>query len=235
MEKVFIVFSLLIGVCWSQSDSNSTNGKYVFDMYLNTPPLDPDGVVDILIAAKPGETFPLLHSVPNTGFSCGQFKYPGYYADTSPGSRCQAFYRCEINGNQTGFLCPNSTLFNQLTLTCDYYFNVDCNGSSRFYEFGNSRLYHGEQPLFDTPPKGYISALSGLPQSSGDTGGPAGSSAPGNNDANDLQPASASSSRDARLLNTGNTAVSQNTAPAQSGSNTQPGKPSANAAAKSAR
>lgn len=33
-----------------------------------------------------------------------------------------------------------------------------------FHNFANSRLYKNE-PLFDTPPKGYISALSGLDQS----------------------------------------------------------------------
>lgn len=126
MNRV-ILLAFSFCVCNALNVTNTI--KYVFDYYKNLPPLDSEAIVDLLIAAKPGETFPLLHSVPtDTGFNCSDFKYPGYYADPSPPSFCQAFYRCEVNGNQMGFLCPNETLFNQLTLTCDYYFNVDCVG-----------------------------------------------------------------------------------------------------------
>lgn len=39
------------------------------------------------VFGKPGKDFPAYHKVPNTGFSCSNFLYPGYYADQ--GSQCQ--------------------------------------------------------------------------------------------------------------------------------------------------
>ncbi|OQV24576.1 hypothetical protein BV898_01636 [Hypsibius exemplaris] len=146
-----------MGHCSAQ---NAT--QYVFDMYKNVPSLDADAVIDLMASAQPGITFPLNHEIPNTGFDCAAQKTTGYFADPAPPSLCQVFYRCDTSGNQTGFLCSNQTLFNQLTLTCDYYWNVDCASSKSLYNFGNSRLYNGTQPLFDTPPKGYVSLLSGL-------------------------------------------------------------------------
>lgn len=123
-----IILAVVFGLCRAQNvqTGQEGNARYVFDYFKNLPPLDAEAVVSLLEIAQPGETFPLLHSVPETGFDCNAFSGPGYYADSSTLSRCQAFYRCDLNGNKTGFLCPNETLFNQLTLTCDYYFNVDC-------------------------------------------------------------------------------------------------------------
>ena len=34
--------------------------------------------------------------------------------------------RCDLNGKRTSYLCGNTTVFNQITLVCDYWFNVDC-------------------------------------------------------------------------------------------------------------
>lgn len=34
-------------------------------------------------------------------------------------------------------------VFNQITLICDWFFNVDCNQSKNFYDYSNRRLYHG--------------------------------------------------------------------------------------------
>ena len=31
------------------------------------------------------------------------------------------------------FLCPNGTLFNQQYFVCDWWFNVDCANTARFY------------------------------------------------------------------------------------------------------
>ena len=68
--------------------------------------------------------WPTYNSIPQTNFDCASKKQPGFYADVE--TRCQVFRRCDINGNMTSFLCTNMTVFNQITLTCDYWYNVDC-------------------------------------------------------------------------------------------------------------
>lgn len=151
----------------SQVGVGPNQGQFVFDLYKNVPPLDSEQIIDLMAVAQPGVSFPVNAVVPNTGFDCAQQGSVGYFADPSPPSLCQAFYRCDVSGNQTGFLCPNQTLFNQLTLTCDYYWNVDCAGSKNLYGYANTRLYQPNQPLFDTPPQGYISRLSGLSEENG--------------------------------------------------------------------
>jgi len=156
----FLLKTLLLAAVISAQTADKP--KFVFDYYINSPALDSEAVIDLMVDATPGITFPLNHEVPKTSFDCAKVDGPGYYTDPEGPSFCQAFYRCDISGNQTGFLCPNSTLFNQITLACDYYFNVDCGNVTSFYNYGNSRLYQGERPLFDTPPKGYVSSLSGF-------------------------------------------------------------------------
>ena len=62
--------------------------------------------------------------------------FSGYFADTSPASRCQVFHVCGHSRGVTNhntfysFLCPNGTIFNQLYLICDWWFNVNCESSS---------------------------------------------------------------------------------------------------------
>ncbi|KAI1308005.1 hypothetical protein HDE_00604 [Halotydeus destructor] len=80
---------------------------------------------------RPGQDFPTYEYVPETGFDCKSQSYPGYYADT--GAQCQAFYICQADGRQDGFLCPNATLFNQELFVCDYWQNVDCSLAPSFY------------------------------------------------------------------------------------------------------
>ncbi len=41
---------------------------------------------------KPGQDFPAYNEVPNTGFSCKNQQYPGYYADTA--AQCQVLFIC---------------------------------------------------------------------------------------------------------------------------------------------
>lgn len=79
---------------------------------------------------RPGQDFPIFSRVPNTGFTC-RGRLPGYYADTQTG--CQAFYICQADGRQDGFLCPNATLFNQELFVCDYWNHVDCSMAESFY------------------------------------------------------------------------------------------------------
>ena len=62
--------------------------------------------------------------------------FSGYFADTSPASRCQVFHVCGQRRGVTNhnafysFLCPNGTIFNQLYLICDWWFNVNCESPS---------------------------------------------------------------------------------------------------------
>ncbi|KAG7160706.1 eggshell protein 2A-like [Homarus americanus] len=80
----------------------------------------------------PGQDYPILAFVPNTGFSCdGQI--PGYYADTAPEAGCQVFHICQQGGRIDSFLCPNGTIFNQQYFVCDWWFNFDCSTAEQFY------------------------------------------------------------------------------------------------------
>lgn len=101
--------------------------QYVFDLYKNQPALQAVEVMRILKDAVPGESYPALTHIPETNFSCDQMQFPGFYSDTDETARCQVFHRCDLNGLQTNYLCPNTTVFSQILLTCDYFFNVDCN------------------------------------------------------------------------------------------------------------
>ncbi|XP_055356215.1 U-scoloptoxin(01)-Er1a-like [Paramacrobiotus metropolitanus] len=167
--KLFLAFAFFVGhlALFVVGDK-----QYVFDLL--KPALDVDQVMDILYNAKPGESFPIRKEIPkDITFDCSAKKNPGFYADTSPASRCQIFHRCDVNGNMTSYLCIPPTLFNQITLVCDYFFNVDCERFSSYVDFANSRLYT-DQPLFDTPPNDWIpsnlrgsAALSITPKSSG--------------------------------------------------------------------
>ncbi|XP_047482930.1 uncharacterized protein LOC125034927 [Penaeus chinensis] len=80
----------------------------------------------------PGEDYPILASVPDTGFSCEDQEFPGYYADTAPEAGCQVFHICQFDGHHDAFLCPNGTIFNQQYFVCDWWFNVDCAASVQF-------------------------------------------------------------------------------------------------------
>ncbi|XP_064082647.1 pro-resilin-like [Macrobrachium nipponense] len=85
----------------------------------------------------PGEDYPILASVPDTGFSCDAQNVPGYYADTDREAGCQVFHICQDRPNgrrqQDSFLCPNGTIFNQQYLVCDWWFNFDCADAEDFY------------------------------------------------------------------------------------------------------
>merc|ERR1712029_1196829 len=82
----------------------------------------------------PGVDYPILSTVPATGFSCNDYSYSGYFADTSPESRCQVFHMCHSDGLHEAFLCPNGTIFNQQSFVCELWFNVDCAASSARFD-----------------------------------------------------------------------------------------------------
>ncbi|XP_063586453.1 uncharacterized protein LOC134763848 [Penaeus indicus] len=84
----------------------------------------------------PGEDYPILASVPDSGFSCDAVAVQGYYADTVAEAGCQVFHICQdraLRRQQDSFLCPNGTIFNQQYLVCDWWFNVDCSQAESFY------------------------------------------------------------------------------------------------------
>ncbi|XP_069980863.1 pupal cuticle protein 36-like [Penaeus vannamei] len=84
----------------------------------------------------PGEDYPIMASVPDTGFSCDAQAVQGYYADTAAEAGCQVFHICQdraLRRQQDSFLCPNGTIFNQQYLVCDWWFNVDCSQAESFY------------------------------------------------------------------------------------------------------
>lgn len=99
----------------------------------------PDGeMVMNPIPGEAGTDYPVYTSVPDTGFNCGQQDFPGIYTDLQ--ADCQVFYMCEPNGRQTGFLCPNGTIFNQQYFVCDWWYNLDCAQQQQFYSL-NQFLY----------------------------------------------------------------------------------------------
>merc|ERR1719427_2645340 len=82
----------------------------------------------------PGVDYPILSAVPETWFSCSDYSYSGYFADTAPESRCQVFHMCHSDCLHNAFLCPNGTIFNQQTFVCELWFNVDCAASSARFD-----------------------------------------------------------------------------------------------------
>ncbi|KAH8361560.1 hypothetical protein KR084_008334 [Drosophila pseudotakahashii] len=85
-----------------------------------------------------GEDYPAYDAVPKgLAFNC-QGRQPGYYADTE--TRCQVWHWCLHSGHQYSFLCPNGTVFNQAVRVCDWWSNVNCEGSEQLYQ-NNDELY----------------------------------------------------------------------------------------------
>ncbi|XP_055344759.1 U-scoloptoxin(01)-Er1a-like [Paramacrobiotus metropolitanus] len=132
--------------------------QYVFDLL--KPALDAQEVQAILASKSDGQ-YPTYSVIPQTNFDCNSKKQPGFYADVE--AQCQVFHRCDIHGNMTSYLCVNTTVFNQVTLVCDYFFNVDCSRFAAYEDFANARLYSNQQ-LFDTPPADYIPPGVGAPE-----------------------------------------------------------------------
>ncbi|XP_068916037.1 uncharacterized protein [Tenebrio molitor] len=74
--------------------------------------------------------------LPETSFYCGDQKhFPGLYADEDLG--CLVFHVCALTDDgliMKSFLCPESTLFDQTILKCNWWFYVDCKNSKRLYD-----------------------------------------------------------------------------------------------------
>ena len=114
--KILCFFALLGFVACQ----NKFEGKYVWDLL--KPALTAEEIQTLVTSRD--VSFPMLHDIPDTGFSCASKAQPGFYADQE--AQCQVFHRCDQESNMTSYLCVNSTLFNQITLVCDSWYNVDC-------------------------------------------------------------------------------------------------------------
>lgn len=91
------------------------------------------------VRGEPGQDYPILGEVPETGFKCAQQQYPGYYADVE--ARCQVFHVCQDREqHQSSFLCPNGTIFSQQHFVCVWWFEFDCNTAPQLYDL-NAQLY----------------------------------------------------------------------------------------------
>ena len=106
----------------------------------------------------PGEDFPVLSEVPDTGFECPA---PGYYADTADEAGCQVFHICQERGvdfQLDSFLCPNGTIFNQQYFVCDWWFNFDCATAEEFYALNEAIGQDGSEGPYGAsgqPENGY--------------------------------------------------------------------------------
>lgn len=104
------------------SEVNSGGKVYVYDFL--APPVTNEAMLHMFANAVPGKDYPALTDIPETSFNCASKKLAGYYADTE--TNCQVFRRCDMEGHRTDYKCPEQTVFNQVTLTCDWWFAVDC-------------------------------------------------------------------------------------------------------------
>lgn len=67
-------------------------------------------------------------------------------------SRCQAFRICAHTARSAqgfGFLCPNGTVFNQQHFVCDWYRNVDCDASERYYDMNRDHSVGSTQQMME--------------------------------------------------------------------------------------
>ncbi|XP_050532849.1 uncharacterized protein LOC126900881 isoform X2 [Daktulosphaira vitifoliae] len=99
---------------------------------------DYDDTADTSNPGRPGIDYPVFSTIPKTSFDCKTQRYKGFFGD--PETHCQVWHYCDLNGGQASFLCPNGTIFNQVSLTCDWWFNVKCDTTAQLYVL-NERLY----------------------------------------------------------------------------------------------
>ncbi|XP_055336676.1 uncharacterized protein LOC129587107 [Paramacrobiotus metropolitanus] len=147
--KCLIVLAVVLGVSTAGVVKRQAQSPGVFsalDLLRGKSKLSNDDIRNMVLNAQAGQDYPNLSSIPDSTFDCSAHK-PGFYADVS--QRCQVVRRCDVNGNQTSFLCPNMTVFNQITLVCHWFWDVDCSKSETFYDYSNSRLYQENAVLLD--------------------------------------------------------------------------------------
>ncbi|XP_050313391.1 uncharacterized protein LOC126748301 isoform X2 [Anthonomus grandis grandis] len=82
------------------------------------------------------DNFAARVELPETSFYCEHQKhFPGLYADEDLG--CMVFHVCALTDDgliMKSFLCPESTLYDQAILKCNWWFYVDCKNSKKLYD-----------------------------------------------------------------------------------------------------
>lgn len=63
---------------------------------------------------RPGIDYPVFSEIPKTNFNCRDQRYKGFFGD--PETDCQVWHYCDLNGGHASFLCPNGTIFSQVSL-----------------------------------------------------------------------------------------------------------------------
>lgn len=101
---------------------------------------------------KPNVDYPAYAIIPETKFSCKDQRYKGFFGD--PATGCQVWHYCDLNGGKSSFLCPNGTIFSQIALTCDWWFNVKCETTTQLYVL-NERLYKYILPIMPKFPEDF--------------------------------------------------------------------------------
>ncbi|XP_047483702.1 uncharacterized protein LOC125035385 [Penaeus chinensis] len=127
-------------------DSREHDAAYLASLSINIPG-----------GGVPGKDYPILATVPYTGFSCDGLEYPGHYADYR--ARCQVYHICQKDGRHSSFLCPNGTVFSQWYSVCDWWFNVDCNGAQTWFVYTRNGIILGKDADSSRP----VGAFSRLP------------------------------------------------------------------------
>ncbi|XP_017078573.1 protein split ends [Drosophila eugracilis] len=132
---LWLALVLLVGVVNGQSSSR----EHFEDADKSSEYTDQQYDLRHTIPGEPGLDYPILSAPPKTSFVC-RGRHEGYYADVE--SRCQAFRICAHTARSPqgfGFLCPNGTLFSQKNFVCDWYRNVNCDDSERYYEMNEEK------------------------------------------------------------------------------------------------
>jgi len=129
---------------WADSNPAATESPLsVFD--LRRPDFPAERVQEFLNQTVAGRDYPDFTTIPDTNFTCRQVEQPGFYADPETG--CQVYRRCTPSGQMFNFLCPYQTIFDQLILTCDFFYKVDCNTSVSLYNYVNMHMYKSGQAV----------------------------------------------------------------------------------------
>ncbi|KAG5678262.1 hypothetical protein PVAND_007954 [Polypedilum vanderplanki] len=141
-----ILLLIFLSYTEAAAKANAKNGQSIKTWLRSMRPkrqdnsLTPDRVWTLsdALPGEPERDYPIFATVPDTEFSCEDKNY-GYYADIE--ARCQAFRVCANTAPSLtkgfGFLCPNGTLFNQKHFVCDWYMNVDCEASEKYYSLND--------------------------------------------------------------------------------------------------
>ncbi|XP_056636640.1 uncharacterized protein LOC130445138 [Diorhabda sublineata] len=132
-----------------ENEADLYHPNYISDLY-------PEDTEEGGTPGKPGVDYPALSTIPRTSFNCKTQRYKGFFGD--PDTNCQVWHYCDLNGGQASFLCPNGTIFSQVALTCDWWYNVKCASTPQLYVL-NERLYKYIIPLSPKFPEDYTGPL----------------------------------------------------------------------------